>query len=82
MKKETCLPQKRSYNNLKAELKRADISMANAAQAIGLSYNSLHNRLCGFSKFTYEEAEALADLLSVDIKYIMEYKTTERRTKK
>ncbi len=66
-------PKIRRYNNLKAEIIRKGLSLTETAKLIGMSRISFYNRMKGSSKFSFDEAKKLADLLSVDIEFIMEY---------
>lgn len=64
----------RDYYNLRAEITRHGMTMQSVAHAIGLSRLCFYNRMHGKSKFSFDEAKKLAELLSADIVYLMEYR--------
>ncbi len=66
----------RYYYNLRAEITRHDLTIQTVAHALGLSRLCFYNRMHGISKFSYDEAKKLSELLSADIEYLMEYRAT------
>ena len=65
------------YGNLRAEMARKGLSVADTAKYLGVSRQSFHLRLSGNVKFTLDEAQKLAALFGVDVDYLMELKVKE-----
>ena len=55
--------EKKRYNNLLAEIKRANLSIKQVADAMGISVSVYYSRLSGFTKFRLTEMTAIQDLL-------------------
>lgn len=65
------------YGNLRAEMARKGLSVAETAKHLGVSRQSFYLRLSGNVKFTLEEAQKLAALFDVDVDYLMKLKVKE-----
>jgi transcriptional regulator with XRE-family HTH domain len=48
----------------KMEIKESGLSRKEVAQAIGMKYMRLSNKLCGFSDFTPEEESRIREVLA------------------
>lgn len=61
----------KTLSNLKAELRRKEVSLVDLAQALDIHYSSLGKKLNGSSKFSIEEAFRICDILNIDdVKYL------------
>ena len=52
---------------LKAELVKHDMTIAQIAQAIGISEKSMRNKINGATDFTFPEAQAIRKVLNSDL---------------
>ena len=51
------------YRKVLARMALMDISKTEVAQRMGVSYSTLHNKLCGVTDFTLSEARLVKELL-------------------
>lgn len=53
------------YRKLAARIALMDLRKTEVARMLGISYSSLHNKLCGVTEFTLSEVLRLKSLLCV-----------------
>ena len=51
------------YRKLAARMALLDLKKTEMAQLLGMSYSSLHNKMCGVTEFTLDEALQIRRLL-------------------
>ncbi len=51
------------YRKLAARMALMDLKKTEVAKLLGISYSSLHNKLCGVTEFTLTEALRIRELL-------------------
>lgn len=51
------------YRKLAARMALMDLKKTEVARLLGISYSSLHNKLCGVTEFTLSEALRIRELL-------------------
>lgn len=62
MKKSTII-----YRKLAARMAMLDLKKTEVARILGISYSSLHNKLCGVTEFTLTEALRIRELLCLSV---------------
>lgn len=53
------------YRKIAARMTLLDLKKTEVARMLGISYSSLHNKLCGVSEFSLEEVLHLKQLLCI-----------------
>lgn len=64
------MEREKRYNNLLAEIKRANLSIKEVASAMGISVSAFYSRLNGVTKFRLTDMKIIQDLIE---------KTTDQR---